>query len=107
MSIRLSKLLISLILLLPLNVVAELPWQHNQHSRFLAMGDSLTAGYGADPTLNGYAYLLYKQGVFDTPVKTLFANAAVPGVTSTDVRNYQLPQVEKFYPDIKIGRAHV
>lgn len=100
MLIRLSTFLLSITLLLPLNAFAELPWQHNQHTRFLALGDSLTAGYGADPTLNGYAYQLYKQGVFDTAVHTLFANAAVPGVTSTDVRSYQLPQVERFNPDV-------
>ena len=100
MNIKLSKVFVLLVLLLPLNAVAELPWQHNQHTRFLALGDSLTAGYGADPTLNGYAYKLYSQGVFDTPVHTLFANAAVPGVTSTDVLNYQIPQVERFSPDV-------
>ena len=31
---------------------------------------------------------------------TLFANAAVPGVTSTDVLEYQIPQVERFSPDV-------
>lgn len=100
MHARFFKFVFSLLLLLPLNAFAELPWQHNEHTRFLALGDSLTAGYGADPTLNGYAYQLYKQGVFDKPVHTLFANAAVPGTTSSDVRNYQLPQVERFYPDV-------
>ena len=100
MTFHLSKSIFALLLLLPLNAFAELPWQHNEHTRFLALGDSLTAGYGADPTLNGYAYHLYKQGVFDKPVHTLFANAAVPGTTSTDVRNYQIPQVERFSPDV-------
>ena len=100
MKIHFLKSIIALLLVLPLNAFAELPWQHSEHTRFLALGDSLTAGYGADPTLNGYAYRLYKQGVFDTPVHTLFANAAVPGTTSSDVRNYQLPQVERFYPDV-------
>lgn len=94
------KSIFTLMLLFPLIAFAELPWQHSKHTRFLAMGDSLTAGYGADTTLNGYAYRLYKQGVFDTPVHTLFANAAVPGTTSSDIRNYQLPQVEIFYPDV-------
>lgn len=99
---HLAKSLLTFLCLLPLTVFAELPWQHNEHTRVLALGDSLTAGYGADPTLNGYAYQLYKQSVFDTPVHTLFANAAVPGVTSTDVRNYQIPQVERFNPDVII-----
>ena len=97
---HLFKSIITFTFLLPLTVLAELPWQHDQHTRVLALGDSLTAGYGADPITNGYAYRLYQQGVFDTPVHTLFANAAVPGLTSSDVRNYQLPQVERFVPDV-------
>lgn len=100
MKAYITKSFITFLFILPLTVFAELPWQHNQHTRALALGDSLTAGYGADPTLNGYAYQLYKQGVFDIPVRTLFANAAVPGVTSSDVRNYQIPQVERFRPDV-------
>ena len=100
MKLIFTKSFLAIVLLLPLTAFAELPWQHSQHTRFLALGDSLTAGYGADPTLNGYAYKLYKQGVFDTPVHTLFANAAVPGVTSSDVLSYQIPQVERFKPDV-------
>ena len=100
MNIHFFKSIFLLVLFLPLTAFAELPWQHNEHTRVLALGDSITAGYGADPTLNGYAYKLYKQGVFDAPVHTLFANAAVPGVTSSDVRNYQVPQVERFSPDV-------
>lgn len=97
---QLIKIFTLLVFILPLQSYAELPWQHDEHTRYLALGDSLTAGYGADPATNGYAYRLYQEGVFDTPVHTLFANAAVPGVTSHDVRYYQLPQVEKFSPDV-------
>lgn len=96
----LVKSVLTFALLIPLTAFAELPWQHDQHTRFLVLGDSISAGYGADPTMNGYAYKLYKQGVFDTQVHTLFANAAVPGVTSADVRAYQIPQVERFSPDV-------
>jgi len=94
------KSFISILLVIPMSVFAELPWQHDQHTRYLALGDSLTAGYGADPVTNGYAHILYQGGTFDRPVNTLFANAAVPGVTSEDVLNFQLPQVHRFAPDV-------
>lgn len=97
---HLFKSIISLFLLIPLVATAELPWQHDEHTRYLALGDSLTAGYGADPASNGYAYILYQQGVFDTAVRTLYANASVPGVTSADVLAYQVPQVSRFKPDV-------
>ena len=57
----------------------------------LALGDSLTAGYGATPMTNGYAYLLYKDGVYDTMTNTSFADAAVPGATSAQVLDFQVP----------------
>ncbi|MDH5766869.1 MAG: GDSL-type esterase/lipase family protein, partial [Gammaproteobacteria bacterium] len=94
------KSFIFILLVIPLSVFAELPWQHDQHTRYLALGDSLTAGYGADPVTSGYAHVLYQGGAFDRPVKTLFANAAVPGVTSEDVLNFQVPQVQRFSPDV-------
>ena len=86
--------------LMSLSVYAELPWQHDEHTRFMAIGDSLTSGYGADPASNGYAYRLYQQGVFDTAVHTLYVNAGVPGVTSADVLSFQVPQVSRFKPDV-------
>ena len=64
---------------LPVSAFAELPWQSDQHTRYMALGDSLAAGYGAIPVTQGYPYLLYGSGVFDTLPNTLFANASVPG----------------------------
>jgi len=88
-------------LLLPATVRAELPWQFDQHTRYMAMGDSLAAGYGAIPTTQGYTYLLYQGGVFDTVPNTIFCNAAVPGATSADVLAYQVPQaVNVFRPQV-------
>jgi lysophospholipase L1-like esterase len=71
---------------------AEQPWTFGNNTRYLSLGDSLAAGYGANPATQGFAYLLYQQGTFDNTTNTLFANAAVPGATSEDVLNYQLPQ---------------
>jgi lysophospholipase L1-like esterase len=96
--------LIVLVVILVLGAVllaaAELPWQFADHTRYMAMGDSLTAGYGAIPQTNGYAYVLYKTGVVDTVPNTLFTNTAVPGAASSDVMNYQVPQAALFMPDV-------
>jgi lysophospholipase L1-like esterase len=61
-------------------------------TRYLALGDSIASGYKAVPVTNGYAYLLYENGVFDEVSHTLFANAAVPGASSFDLASYQVPQ---------------
>jgi lysophospholipase L1-like esterase len=61
-------------------------------TRYMALGDSIAAGYKAMPVTNGYAFRLYQDGVFDALPHTLFVNAAVPGATSTDVLMYQVPQ---------------
>jgi lysophospholipase L1-like esterase len=61
-------------------------------TRYMALGDSLAAGFKAMPATRGYPYLLYEDGVFDTVPHTLFCNSAVPGATSADVLHYQVPQ---------------
>jgi len=84
-----------------LPVQAELPWQFDQHTRYMALGDSLVAGYGAVPATQGYVYLLYQGAVFDTVPNTLFSNAGVPGATSDHVLNYQVPQaIDAFQPTV-------
>jgi len=98
--ISLVFVVVVLVLGTVLPAAAELPWQFPQHTRYMAMGDSLTAGYGAIPQTNGYAYVLYKTGAVDRLPNTLFANSAVPGVNSWEVMNYQVPQAAIFQPDI-------
>ena len=88
------------LLLFPALASAELPWQTDEHTRYMGMGDSLAAGFGAVPATNGYVYLLYQSGLFDSVPNTLLANAGVPGVTSQHVLDYQVPQaIEAFHPD--------
>lgn len=70
---------------------AAQPWTFTDNTRYLALGDSLTAGYGAIPMTSGYAYLLYEEGAYDNAVNTSFANAAVPGATSQHVLDFQVP----------------
>jgi lysophospholipase L1-like esterase len=90
-----------MVLALPLSALAELPWQFDQHSRYMALGDSLVAGYGAVPATQGYVYLLYQSEVFDRVPNTLLCNAGVPGATSSDVLTYQVPQaVTIFHPTV-------
>ena len=95
---RSLRLVLLACLILPLPVSADQPWTFSDNTRYLAIGDSLAAGYGAIPVTQGYAYLLYHGGTYDTLTNTLFANAAVPGATSTDVLAYQVPQASIFQP---------
>jgi lysophospholipase L1-like esterase len=84
-------------------VHAELPWDTDEHTRYAALGDSLAAGFGAVPVTQGYVYLLYQRGVFDTVPNTILANLGVPGATSQFVLDYQVPQICKndfFYPHV-------
>jgi lysophospholipase L1-like esterase len=96
--------LVSVVVILVLGTVlpaaAELPWQFAEHTRYMALGDSLTAGYGAIPQTNGYAYVLYKTGAVDSVPNTLFTNSAVPGMTSWEVMTHQVPQAAIFKPDV-------
>jgi lysophospholipase L1-like esterase len=79
---------------------AEVPWVFEDDTRYLVMGDSLGAGYGAMPQTKGYAYRLYQNGTFDKLKSTLFNNASVIGVRSTEVAEHQLPQALVFGPDV-------
>jgi lysophospholipase L1-like esterase len=82
-------------------VRAEVPWSFSNNTRYLAIGDSLAAGFGANPVTQGYAYLLYQGGTFDKHTNTIFANAAVPGATSAHVLAFQVPQaVSIFQPHV-------
>ncbi len=99
-STRITIVLAVLVLGAAMPAAAELPWQFAEHTRYMALGDSLTAGYGAIPQTNGYAYVLYKTSAVDNVPNTLFTNAAVPGATSGDVMIYQVPQAARFRPDV-------
>jgi lysophospholipase L1-like esterase len=61
-------------------------------TRYMALGDSIAAGYLAVPVTKGYVYRLYDNGAFDSIDHTLFCNAAVPGASSADVLAHQVPQ---------------
>ena len=82
-------------------VLAEPPYTLDDNIRYLSMGDSYAAGKGAIPVTQGFAYLLYQEGVFGPITNMTFANAAVPGVTSGQVLSWQVPAaVNAFKPDV-------
>ena len=88
-------------LLFPVGVSAEVPWQFANNTRYMAMGDSLAAGYGAVPATQGYVYLLYKGGVFDKIPNTLLSNVGLIGATSQDVLEKQVPlAINPFMPTV-------
>jgi hypothetical protein len=60
---------------------------------YVAMGDSVAAGEGAMPVTNGYAYELYEQSTFGAKQQTDFANLAVRGGRSWELRDHQVAQV--------------
>lgn len=82
-------------------LAGSLPSQFENHTRYMALGDSLVAGYGAMPATQGYVYRLYREEVFDKIPHTLFSNTGVPGVTSKQVLDHQVPQaIEAFRPSV-------
>lgn len=103
-----GKLLLRIIALIALAFAAQAqaaqPWTFGNNTRLLAMGDSLTAGVGATPATQGYAYQLYEQGFYDSMPNTMFANVAIPAATSQQVLNFQVPSATQsgFLPNIVI-----
>ena len=61
-------------------------------TRYAALGDSVAAGFKAQPATNGYTYLLYQNGAFDRLSNTLFNNLSSVGATSKHVLDHQVPQ---------------
>src|SRR5262245_6291013 len=60
---------------------------------FVGLGDSVAAGEGSLPVTSGYVYDLYDRGVFGKKQETEFANAALRGARSWDLRDHQVAQV--------------
>lgn len=87
------------LMLFPVAVLARLP-AVDAPVRYMALGDSLAAGYKAMPATAGYAYQLYLDRAFGTIPNVLFNNASVPGAASSDLLQYQLPQVPRFDPNV-------
>ncbi len=93
------RLIVAILLLLPTLVLAALPAAIPE-VRYMSLGDSVAAGYKAQPATKGFAYQLYLKNNFGERPDTAFTNAAVPGATSSDVANFQIPQVILFDPTV-------
>ena len=72
--------------------LAQSPQLSDTAVRYMALGDSIAAGYKAQPTTQGYAFLLYQNGAFAPMALTRFNDIAAVGATSEDVLMYQVPQ---------------
>jgi lysophospholipase L1-like esterase len=59
----------------------------------VGLGDSVAAGEGSLPVTSGYVYDLYDRSVFGTKQEMEFANAALRGARSWDLRDHQVAQV--------------
>ncbi len=95
----LRRLLFVLLVAAPAAVLAALP-AVQAPVRYMALGDSLAAGYKAMPATAGYAYQLYLGRAFGNIPDVVFDNASVPGARSSDVLNFQLPQAGLFLPNV-------
>jgi len=96
---RLYSLVFTFLVLFPVLVHAALP-AVRPSVRYMSLGDSLAAGYKAQPATKGFAYQLYLNEVFGSTPDTAFDNAAVPGARSSDVLQFQIPQVALFDPTV-------
>jgi lysophospholipase L1-like esterase len=95
----LQSLVVAVLAILPVAAHGALP-APNPAVRYMSLGDSLAAGYKAQPATKGFAYLLYLDDVFGKTPDTAFDNAAVPGARSSDVLSFQIPQVALFEPTV-------
>jgi len=73
---RLYSLVFTFLVLFPVLVHAALP-AVSPSVRYMSLGDSLAAGYKAQPATKGFAYQLYLNEVFGRTPDTAFDNAAV------------------------------
>jgi lysophospholipase L1-like esterase len=109
MKLRLFITLTALLAVLAVAAPASAqPWTtFDSDARYVALGDSISAGYGVTPATQGFPYQLYHSGTINNLNHTLFAMMAVPGALSSDVLNYQVPQVKRFLHETGIPHRQV
>ena len=80
-------------------LISHLAWSSDTRPVIVAFGDSLTAGFGADP---GASYPDFLQKELDRrSLKWRVVNAGVSGDTTTDGLN-RIPEVLSYHPSIVI-----
>lgn len=70
-----------------------------QTIRYAALGDSLTAGAGAENARGSFPYLLSKR-ISEKNVKVKLLNLGQPGAKSIDLINNQLLPLQAFHPEV-------
>ena len=100
---RTTRTLMGMVLLVGLLVTAPASAQYwtsfADNTRYMALGDSLSAGYGAHPATQGFVYQLYQSRAIDKVNNLLLCNVGVPNVMSADVLAYQVPMVPLFFAE--------
>ena len=91
MSRALRVSIILCLFVLPTSAWAQINFEKTGY--YVALGDSVAAGEGALPVTRGYVYQLYDRGVFGQKQQMDFANIALRGARSWDLRDHQVPQV--------------
>jgi len=76
------------------------PTGNSNSLRYAALGDSLTAGVGADSVEGTFPYQLAKKITGSEKIKIELLNLGVPGARSAQVISGQLTELEKFQPDL-------
>jgi lysophospholipase L1-like esterase len=90
--------LFALVITLPM--AQAQPWtSFDDDTRYLSMGDSLAASYGAKPVTEGYVYQLYGGGVIDNINNLLLCSIGVQNATTVEVGLYQVPQAGLCFSD--------
>jgi lysophospholipase L1-like esterase len=112
MKLRIGHYSVLIGMLIVLLLAAPAAWPQawasfDNDTRYMALGDSLSAGYKAKPATQGFVFQLYQSGAIDNLNNLLFCAAAVPGATSNDVLNYQIPQVHLFFSDSGVSYRKV
>jgi lysophospholipase L1-like esterase len=105
---RFTTAMVVAAIVISLGVAEAQTWtSFGSKTRYLAMGDSLSAGYGAMPATHGFTYELYTTGVIDQVSNTLFCDMGVPNTVTSDVLNFQVPQVKRFFSNTHQDYAQV
>ena len=87
-----SRLVVAVLVVLLTPALAAAQISFPKDGYYLGMGDSVAAGTGALPVTSGYVYRLYDAGVFGRKTDIAFANIALRGGRSWDLRDHQVPQ---------------
>lgn len=75
-----------------------IPKESQQSTKYVALGDSLTAGVGVEEVDKTLPYLIAKKIVKNSPVELV--NLGIPGARTADVFDFELEKAVKENPDI-------